>query len=535
MIDNISLDQIEGDDLYNLKAILESFNDFSEEDTSDSIYKHCELLSDYMSSDDFGKLRNNLQNNYSYFHLNCRSLSHNWETFDELISELHDETFTFDVIGISEIFNCERDDRLYIPGFQKLLMRCRPDSIRGGIGLFIKEGIDYRVRDDLSVFIPHVYESLFIEIPSKSHKPNHIVGVVYRPNTPPRANMDIFTNTFHVTMNIINTENKTSVIMGDLNIDLLKYYTHDNTNEFVDQVITNGFIPVILKPTRVDKSSATLIDHIYTNIIDLPCVSGIITTDVADHFGILYSVKNKPIKPKAEYANKRIFSVKNRQKFTDLLNNIDFSDIMNSTCPIESYSIFHNHYTTAFGKAFPLKTVKPNRKYTKIHAWMTQGLLTSMRTKSKLYRIKIRRPTNQNIDKYKAYVNLYNRLKRSMKTNYFTQQINENKTNIKKTWAILKQVLGKHRTISTFPDSFTINNKTISSKQEIVNSFNNYFSTIGNLTGQKVKTTNKHFSDYLKNPMPHSMFVEPVEQEEVLNTVNNLKPKISTGYDELST
>lgn len=155
-------------------------------------------------------------------------------------------------------------------------MRTRPDSIRGGVGLFIKEGIDFQIRDDLSVFIPHVYESLFIEITSNSpHKPTHVVGVVYRPNSPPRANMDIFTNTFHSTMNIINTENKSCVIMGDLNIDLLKYCTNANTSDFVDQVIINGFIPVILKPTRVEKSSATLIDHMYTNITNIPCVSGL--------------------------------------------------------------------------------------------------------------------------------------------------------------------------------------------------------------------------------------------------------------------
>jgi len=34
----------------------------------------------------------------------------------------------------------------------------RSDDFRGGVGLFIK------VHHDLSVFIPHVYESLYIEI-----------------------------------------------------------------------------------------------------------------------------------------------------------------------------------------------------------------------------------------------------------------------------------------------------------------------------------------------------------------------------------
>lgn len=77
-IDNISLDQIEGDEHYNLKTILESFTELDEENTPDSLYEACTLWSDYYGSDDFSTLKGTLQNNYSYFHLNCQSLSHNW-------------------------------------------------------------------------------------------------------------------------------------------------------------------------------------------------------------------------------------------------------------------------------------------------------------------------------------------------------------------------------------------------------------------------------------------------------------------------
>ena len=530
--DNISLNQIEDDDHYDLKHILENFNDLNEEATLDSPFDDCPVLSNYFSSEDFGNLRHDLQNHNSYFHLNCRSLSRNWEKFYELISELHDDTFAFDVIGISEIFNCKRDERLHLTGYQNLITRTREDDVHGGVGLFIKDGLDYKIRDDLSVFIPHIYESLFIELPSTSKKVNHIIGVIYRP---PNANMDIFSNTFHVTTEMINSENKTCVLMGDLNIDLLKYLTNEKTNIFIDELISNGYLPVILKPTRVDKSSATLIDHIYTNITDRPSVSGIITTDVADHFGVFYTTENKLLRPKVESIKKRIFSNNNTDNFKHMLRNTDFSDILSSACPNESFSCFHRLYSATFNRAFPLKTIKPNRKYVKINTWMTTGLLTSMRTKSRLYRAKLRRPTNANIDKYKAYVTTYNKLKRVMKRNYYSQQISENKNNIRKTWNILKQALGKQTKKSNFPNVFSVDNKLISDKQEIADSFNKYFSTIGKITGEQVKHTNKHFTDYLKNPSPNSMFVEPVEEIEVLNTVNKLKPKTSSGYDEIST
>ena len=38
---------------------------------------------------------------------------------------------------------------------------------RGGVGMYIHDNIDYTVRHDLSVFGPHIIETLFIEIREK--------------------------------------------------------------------------------------------------------------------------------------------------------------------------------------------------------------------------------------------------------------------------------------------------------------------------------------------------------------------------------
>ena len=61
----------------------------------------------------------------------------------------------------------------------------------------------------------------------------------------------------------IKEENKVSYLMGDCNIDLLKVNIHAKTNEFVNDVISQGFLPKITRPTRITPHSATIIDHIY--------------------------------------------------------------------------------------------------------------------------------------------------------------------------------------------------------------------------------------------------------------------------------
>ena len=60
----------------------------------------------------------------------------------------------------------------------------------GGVGFFIDEKFaDYEILEDISVFIPHVYESLWIKIKVKNG-PDKIIGNIYRPNTAPLANLE---------------------------------------------------------------------------------------------------------------------------------------------------------------------------------------------------------------------------------------------------------------------------------------------------------------------------------------------------------
>ena len=75
----------------------------------------------------------------------------------------------------------------------------------------------------------------------------------------------------------------------------------------------------------------------------------------------------------------------------------------------------------------------------------------------------------------------------------------------------------------------------ISDKLEIANAFNKYFSKIGATTAQNVPQTNTKYGDYLNEPNLNSIFLEPIESTQIINIVNKLKPKLSSGHDEIST
>ncbi len=44
-------------------------------------------------------------------------------------------------MGFSEVFKCDKDSRLNIPGYHDLITRTRHDSNRGGVGMFMFFGM----------------------------------------------------------------------------------------------------------------------------------------------------------------------------------------------------------------------------------------------------------------------------------------------------------------------------------------------------------------------------------------------------------
>ena len=75
-------------------------------------------------------------------------------------------------------------------------------------------------------------------------------------------------------------------IMGDFNINLLECEHHNDTNNFVNSMVSHYLLPYILHPTRVTDHSATVIDNIFSNVTDFETVSGNIFNQMADHYSV---------------------------------------------------------------------------------------------------------------------------------------------------------------------------------------------------------------------------------------------------------
>ena len=92
---------------------------------------------------------------------------------------------------------------------------------------------------------------------------NTILSTTFRPPDGDFKAFNIFLEDIH---SISLKSNKLFCAAGDFNLNFLDYNKNKNekVTKFLDLTFEYGLVPVINKPTRVTKNTATAIDHIIT-------------------------------------------------------------------------------------------------------------------------------------------------------------------------------------------------------------------------------------------------------------------------------
>ena len=85
-------------------------------------------------------------------------------------------------------------------------------------------------------------------------------------------------NYLNILLQKISKEKKNVFLLGDFNVDLLKYDKHAGTNEFIDSLSSYMYLPYILYPNRVTGHSQTIINNIFSNYVSKETVSGNLTS-----------------------------------------------------------------------------------------------------------------------------------------------------------------------------------------------------------------------------------------------------------------
>ena len=306
--------------------------------------------------------------------------------------------------------------------------------------------------------------------------------------------------------------------------------------------LSNILIPTITKPTRITHRSATLIDNIYLKInTKITARAGILITDLSDHMPVvcITSYKNKKYKNrKALIFEQRPFNENNLARISLELQQVDWS-LMTNMNVNEAYCHFIEKINQIVDEIAPIKQVKiPSHRIIR-DPWMSSGLLKSSCTCNTLYRKSfVKSRGHQLTQTYTKYRNSYNQLKRTAKRIYYRNLFNEYKYDARKTWTTINTIIGRTNDKSSITQSFTINDNTVSDPNTIADNFCEYFTNIGPQFANNIPTpihNAKYYLNLKQSRNPHSLFMTPTDTVEIFKLLKIIKPKRSSGHDNMST
>ena len=106
---------------------------------------------------------------------------------------------------------------------------------------YIKDNIICKLRKDVKINKSKYLVSIFLEIINKSGK-NIIVGCI---NRHPCIDLSKFDNDYlnSLSEKFLCEKNKHIILMGDFNVDLLKYTTDTTTAQFLHQMYSSSLLP----------------------------------------------------------------------------------------------------------------------------------------------------------------------------------------------------------------------------------------------------------------------------------------------------
>jgi exonuclease III len=163
--------------------------------------------------------------------------------FKLLLQELN---FNFSIIGVTETRITQSSSLDFNPNIVGYNFEYVATTFSaGGVGLYIHDSLkvlNYRILEKIS---NKAFQALWIEV-EFINKANVICGVLYRQHNSP----DDFQNYIDLSLEKFGATGKPIYLLGDFNVDLLKFGTCKFSHNFLLSLQSFGLLPTIDKPTE---------------------------------------------------------------------------------------------------------------------------------------------------------------------------------------------------------------------------------------------------------------------------------------------
>ena len=239
------------------------------------------------------------------------------------------------------------------------------------------------------------------------------------------------------------------------------------------------------------------------------------------------------IRVQSEYAFNNFKKGVQSSNIYDSLDNNSFAN------PNNNYNILINKLTQEKEIHMPGKIVKFKKHKHKKTTWITTGVMKSIKYRDNLYlRLKHTYPNTATYVDIKTNLRTYNSiLKKSIreaKRIHFSRIFIQCENNIKKTWNTINKIIRKTANNNSIHNDLNVREELDSNILK-ANKFNTFFTEIGPKLANSITVTNKtNHNDYLKTEIDTVFQFQQVDENDILNIINNLTPKTSSGIDNLS-
>ena len=402
------------------------------------------------------------------------------------------------------------------------------------MGILVSTKLQYRERPELSLNIPD-FESVTIEI--KTHNSSIFVCALYRP---PNTNEKDFIRNYKRLLKKFNRNQLGQLIMGsDHNMDFLKHEKHIHTRDFIETNLDHYLLPTITKPTRITRTSSTLIDNIFIGKnYQGNYTSNIGISDISDHLPLVLNIKNlNPYKKIAKHITTRKLDIKKMKQINDKMAIEDWEKLLENKDTNESFTLFHETLQKHIHDIAPLKTFKIPAKRILRDEWMTPGLLKCTQKQKRLYKTTLNKDSNEKAHiTYRTYRNTLTRILRKTKESYYQNKCFEYKNNTKRLWQMINRICNKTRNKVTLIEYLKVDQIEVHSAKAIANEFAKYFSTVGKTYANKIEDSTNSIHTYIGNipDNPSTIYLNPTNISEITTLIHRLPNKTSKGHDDIS-
>ena len=508
----------------------DTLNNFFGLDNETNPYVNQINLSHYTDLECFTSTYKNSKKPF-FLSLNICSLNSKYDELKHLIHEISKQNINVLAIAIQEIWQIPHPD-LYLIDDYSLMLSQRKSGRGGGVGFYVKNGLDSKVCNNLSLFHEKIFECLTIEITFA--KKRHYLCNIYRSPTYNSLQCDSFFELFDETLNKMDSIDHPYFIFTDSNFNLFKIASSNPVQKYLETLHNNGFLQIVKKATRIQGPNTSLIDHIcIKNCSNIP-LNGTIISDLSDHFINFVQLTDEKISKNSKMNLSRNMSKTNMIGMRSALEQISWNSVLAINDVNVAFEEFWSTFKTLYDLYFPLTQSKFNRNIHKINDYLTKGLLISRNKKNLLHKTYIKTPNQLNEMNYKTYRNLYNTLIRKSKKLHLSDKLFRNRKNPKKTWEIFNEAISKKKP-NTKISEIESGNVTHVDDSIIAEEFNKFFVNIGQNIANSIENVNIKPEDYLTfNDDTPSLKFDKIGPIYICDILKSMDPKKSKDLDGLS-